>query len=303
MRILSAGDSLTTENTALSLGFFDGVHLGHSAVIGKAAAMESEGLVPAAFTFGVKGGAPGAKLASGLIQTETLKIDTLRSLGVRILYRPEFDDIKGMNAEDFVNDIIVDKLRARSVFCGADFRFGKGASGDAKSLQKLLSNAGIELSIVPSVLVDDSPVSSTRIRAAVISGDMESAKKLLGRPFAIDFPVEHGRMLGRQMGLPTANQRFSEDICIPRFGVYAARVTIDGKVYAAATNIGVKPTVGSDGILAESYIIGFSGDIYGRRIKTELIEFLRPETKFDSLETLKDAIKQDAEKAEKLISQ
>lgn len=301
MRILDANESLTSGQTALALGFFDGVHTGHRAVIGAAVAGRAEGLSPAVFTFGVKSGAPGAKLGMGLVQSVTLKTEVLRQMGVDYLYWPEFEDIQGMSAEDFVKHIIIGRLRARLVCCGADFRFGRGAEGDVAALRRFLEPLGARLEIVSEVLVDGLPVSSTRIREAILAGDMDKASRLLGRPFAIDFTVEEGRHLGRTLGLPTANQRFDERIVRPRFGVYATRVTVRGKTYAAVSNVGVKPTVGSDGVLCESYIRGFSGDIYGERIKTEFIRFLRPEQRFDSVEDLKAAIGRDAEQAFRLL--
>ena len=301
MRILAANDSLTTEHTALALGFFDGVHLGHQAVIRAAVDRSTGEVTPAVFTFGVSAGAPGAKLSVGLVQSPALRTEAMRAMGVKYLYWPEFEGIRGMSAEAFVKDIIIGRLRARVVCCGADFRFGKGARGDIDTLRLLLEPAGAKVHVVPDVLVDGKPVSSTRIREAVMAGDMDTAARLLGRPFAIDFVVEQGRHLGRTLGLPTANQRFDALIVQPRFGVYATRVTIGDKSYPAVSNVGVKPTVGSDGVLCESYIHGFSGDIYGERIVTEFIHFLRPERRFDSVEELKAAIERDAEQVLTLV--
>lgn len=307
MKLLLENENLTNTNSALALGFFDGVHIGHRAVIGAAVdyarAYKGQSLLPAVFTFGLKGGEPGSKAAAGLLQTQTLKAEALSELGVKCLYQPEFSAIQDMDAADFVREIILNKLGARMVACGADFRFGRGAKGDVALLNKMLNDAGAMLTIVPEVLWENEPVSSTRIRAAIAEGEMEKAAAMLGRPFAIDFAVEHGQKLGSALGLPTANQRFSDGIVYPRFGVYAARVHIDGKIYPAAANVGVKPTLGSDGVLSESYIKGFSGNIYGRRIKTELISFLRPEQKFASIDELRAAMHTEAERAFSLLEE
>jgi riboflavin kinase/FMN adenylyltransferase len=301
MQILGETDSLSGACSALALGFFDGVHKGHQAVIGAAVAHGVHGLLPTVFTFGVTGAAPAAKTSAGLLQTPQLKAEALSELGVRCLYQPEFSAIQGMDAADFVHTVILGRLKARMVACGADFRFGRGAGGDVGLLRRMLTEAGVALEVVPQVLWQDAPISSTRIRAAVAAGQMEQAAQMLGRPFAIDFVVEHGQKLGSSIGLPTANQRFDSQIVRPRFGVYAARVSFDGKSYAAAANVGIKPTVGSDGVLCESYIKDFSGNIYGRRIKTELLHFLRPEQKFESVEALRDAIRRDADRAFDLV--
>jgi len=159
------------------------------------------------------------------------------------------------------------------------------------------------VTVLPPVLQEEQPVSSSRIRVAMMEGEMEQAAKLLGRPFTIDFPVVHGRRLGRMLGTPTINQPFPPDFVLPKFGVYASFAEVDGKRLHAVTNVGIKPTVGSEVPLAETYLADFSGNLYGRRVPVSLLHFLRPEQKFDSLDALKNQILTDAGRSAGILAQ
>lgn len=298
--------TLTLESplpSAVAVGFFDGVHIGHQAVIKRASEFKSDGLATCVFSFSTSLAAPAAKRGALLLQTPSLKQKTLKAIGADILLTPDFKNFMGLSPKQFAEDILVKGLGARVVCCGYDYHFGKGASAGADELAALLKPFGADLIKVGAVLQGGSPISSTRIRAALNAGDIGEANAMLGRPFAIDFVVEHGKTLGRKLGFPTANQHIPAGFATPRFGVYATGVTINGKKYAAVTNVGVKPTVGSDCVSAESYILDWDGDIYGQNIETEFYTFLRPEQKFESLEALKTAIAENAVQAREIFSQ
>lgn len=286
--------------TAVALGFFDGVHRGHQAVIGRAVELAGEELAPAVFTFRPSGDMPARK-SGGLLCTEEQKEEELRRLGVRLVASPGFEDIRGISGEDFVRENLFRGMRAKILCCGEDFRFGRGAALAVRELAGLCRELDIRLEVVPPVLEDGAPVSSTRIRAAVSAGEMETARRLLGRPFGICFPVEHGRRLGRRLGFPTINQVFPERFVLPRFGVYAAFVRWKGVLYPAVANVGVKPTVGAERPLAETYIAGFEGDLYGEKVPVSLVSFLRPEQKFPSVDQLREQISRDAAAASALL--
>lgn len=293
----------TMRPTAVAVGFFDGVHRGHQAVIDAALAYQAKGFEACVFSFSIgNNNSPNKKKGARLLQSPSLKSKTVEALGADWLLVPDFSQLMGMAPEQFALEILVRGLNAKVVCCGYDYHFGKGASAGAKELAALLNPHGVAVQQIGAVMDSGAPVSSTRIREALSAGDVETAGRLLGRPFAIDFPVVSGKKLGRRLGFPTANQTIDEPYVQPRFGVYATRVLIDDIAHAAVTNVGVKPTVGSDSVGAESYILDWSGDLYGKQIETQFLSFLRPEQNFGSLEELQNAIAQDASRARSLVS-
>ncbi|MDU7338949.1 MAG: riboflavin biosynthesis protein RibF [Clostridium sp.] len=292
---------IAPSESAVAMGAFDGVHLGHRRVI-SCVTFTARKLVPTVFTFD----ASPQELLKGegdlrLTSCES-KMRVLEGLGVRRVYMPRFEEVRLLSPHDFVEKILHHTLRAKEVSCGFNFHFGCGGTAGSNELREICAEFGIEVSVVPALTVDGEPVSSTRIRKALLLGDATEAARLLGRFYSIDFPVAHGRQLGRQLGAPTINQPFPPGFLAPRFGVYTSVVTVNGKRYAGVTNIGIRPTVGSDGVLAETMIDGFSGDLYGRRVPVELVCFLRPEQKFDNLDQLREAILRDAQTARSLAA-
>ncbi|HWP50317.1 MAG TPA: riboflavin biosynthesis protein RibF [Clostridia bacterium] len=292
----------TQHPTAVAVGFFDGVHRGHRAVIEAALSYKAQGLDACVFSFSIKSGSPEKKKGARLLQTPSLKAKSVEALGADWLLTPDFSQFKGLSPEQFALDVLMRGLNAKVVCCGYDYHFGKGASAGAKELADLLTPYGVAVEQIGAVLDHGLPVSSTRIREALAAGDIMTANRLLGRPFAIDFSVAHGRGLGRELGFPTANQPIGEEYAQLRFGVYATQVLIDGVAHTAVTNVGIKPTVGSDGVGAESYILDWSGDLYNKPVETQFLSFLRPEQKFESLDALKTAIRQDADRARTLAN-
>ena len=282
---------------AAALGSFDGLHLGHRQVIGNT--LSAPGLRPAVITFQQNPSVSLQKKPVPLLTTNEQKLALLEEMGVEVVYLLSFEQIRDMEPEDFV-EALYRICRVRALSCGFNFRFGKNGRGDAGLLKELCREKGIELSVTPPVSVAGETVSSTRIRACLEQGDVQQAGQLLGRPFGYDFEVTHGRQLGRTWGTPTINQPFPQGYVLPRFGVYASLVEVEGQKYYGVTNIGVKPTVGSDCALSETWIPEFSGDLYGEKVPVELLDFIRPERKFDSLDQLKNEILENGVLARKI---
>jgi len=274
-----------SRRAAIALGSFDGVHRGHAEVVGAAAA---SGLLPGVVTF--------TTYRSARILSESLKLAALESLGAALCIRLDFESIRDLAPEKFL-EYLTERLDIGLLCCGENFRFGAHAAGDAALLRRWAVARGIGTTVLPLTLFRGEPVSSTAIRGYLDGGEPERAAALLGRPYAVDFPVAHGREFGRAIGIPTANQVYPDGFCLPRFGVYASRVHAGGRAWPAVTNVGVKPTVGAARPLSETHLLDFSGDLYGQSVKTELLHFLRPERKFESLEALQAAMRRDMDGA------
>ena len=301
MKIIPTLQELVQEDTpcSLALGAFDGLHRGHMAVIHAACAPGGEGQVwePAVFTFHTS---PSGNCA---VLTGRDKERILEHAGIRRLYSLDFRQVRDWEAEPFVRDLLFGTCNARRLCCGKDFRFGKGARGDTALLGRLCEEAGVELYVVPPVTDGGEKVSSTRIRRAVEEGDMPLAGRLLGRPFGFSLEVIHGNHIGGAvLGTPTINQAIPEGFVLPRFGVYASWCRVGGRYFYGVTNVGLKPTVGSDKVLAETWMPDFAGDLYGKQVRVFLMEFLRPEKKFGSLEELKEAIVENGKQAKEAAS-
>ena len=297
MQILKSLDVNIEKPTAISVGYFDGVHKGHKGVIDAALAQQKNGLLSCVFSFEMTVNSPQNKKGAKLIQSPSLKEKAIKDLGVDIFLCPTFSSFMSLTPKEYAVDLLYKKLNARVVCCGYDYRFGKGAVAGANDLKELLTPYGVQVIQLPAVEDLGLPISSTRIRKALEDGDIPTANRLLGREFAVDFVVSHGKKLGSKLGFPTANQIIDQRFIAPRFGVYATTVIVDGISYPAVSNVGVKPTVGSDVVGAESYIIGFEGDLYGKSITTQFKAFIRDEQKFPSIELLRTAIAKDTQTA------
>ena len=283
---------------AVALGCFDGLHLGHRRVIRAACA---PGLTPSVLTFADPLEELGGK-SGGQLVTKRQKLHLLEQMGVQQVYSLRFAAIRTMSPEQFVDEVLVRVCHAWKVCCGFNFTFGYKGAGTPEMLQALCEERGIGCEIVPAVEVDGETVSSTRIRALVQQGDVAAAERLLGRPFGYDFEIVRGRQLGRTMGTPTINQVFTEGFVLPRFGVYAALVDVGGEKYYGVANVGVKPTVGSDGPLCETWMPDYHGrELYGETVRTELHGFVREERRFPGLSELHEQILRDRETAKKII--
>jgi len=282
------------EPVSAALGYFDGVHLGHAEVINKAL---SQGLKTAVVTFSHNPGKKADGRPVPEITLPALKEKILESMSVDFCIYLDFDKVRNLEPEEFI-DLLTEKLNVKYISCGFNYRFGKGASADVRRLDEICRPKGIKVYTTEPVCVGGKPLSSTRIRSCIASGDVKCAMELLGRPFAVYGEVVHGRRLGRVLGTPTINQLLPPPQLLPRFGVYASVTHVGDTLYPSVTNIGVKPTVSSNEVAgSETYIIGFDGDLYGKVIQVDLIEFLRPEMKFESVDRLKEQMGRDTEKA------
>ena len=285
-----------SKGTAVAMGFFDGIHIGHRAVIeGAVRWARAHGAAPAVFTFGLP---TENKMKGKRLLSTADKHALIESLGVEHYLCPEFEQIKGMSPEQFVLGIVRD-CRARALFCGENFTFGAKAAGNPDLLKKLCAPLGVEVVVVPMAQFEEKPVSSTRIRTALEGGDIPAANAMLGMPYAIRFAVHHGAGLGRTLGVPTINQIYPAGFQMPRFGIYITRTKIGDKWYPSATGLGTRPTVNADEtkVTCETFIPDFSGDLYGTDPVVEFHAYLSPSKKFETLDQLRDCINHAAQRA------
>lgn len=289
----------------LTVGNYDGFHLGHQAVLTRLREVGAElGLPTALLTFepmpreffDPRGAPP--RLAS-----LREKIEDAADLGLDRLICARFDRrLAEMPPEAFVRDLLVDGLGARYLLVGEDFRFGRERAGDVGMLTALGRELGFETASLPAVLEGGERVSSTRVRTALAAGEPERAVRLLDRPYRISGRVCRGERLGRALGVPTANLRLTRKPA-PRFGVYAVDAVLDdGRVLPAAANLGVRPTVNGRGCLLEVHLLDYAGDLYSRRLAARFRHFLRPETRFHDTEAMRVQMVADIERVRSLLA-
>lgn len=288
-----------------ALGNFDGFHEGHQAVVGRAVALaRAEGRPALVATFDphpvrfFRPDAPPFRLTS-LDQRERL----FASAGADAMLVFRFDAaLASLTAEQFVAERIAGLFGAAGVVTGEDFTFGKGRSGDVAVLKRLGAEHRLSVDAVAPVMDGGAPISSSLIREALCAGDCETAAALLTRPFAIEGVVEHGDKRGRTLGYPTANLSLGTYLR-PHFGIYAVRGRLeDGRVLEGAANLGIRPTFDPPKELLEPYFFDFDGDLYGHTIKVELISFIRPEARFDSMDALAAQMEQDCAEARRRLA-
>ncbi|MDP9414086.1 MAG: bifunctional riboflavin kinase/FAD synthetase [Pseudomonadota bacterium] len=288
----------------VALGNFDGFHKGHQAVVGRAVGRaRAEGRPVLVATFDphpvrfFRPETPPFRLTT-LDQRERM----FAAAGADAMLVFRFDGaLASLTAEQFVSERLLRLVGAAGVATGEDFTFGKGRSGNVEVLKQLGRGHGFSVDSVAPVEADGTPVSSSLIREALQAGDCEAATRLLSRPFAIEGVVEHGDKRGRTIGYPTANLSLGRYLR-PRFGIYAVRGRLrDGHVLAGAANLGIRPTFDPAKELLEPYFFDFSGDLYGQTIEVELVSFLRPEAKFDSIDALKAQIDADCAEARRRL--
>lgn len=285
-----------------ALGFFDGVHLGHQAILEKSRELaEKHGLASGAITFDTHPQLLTAGGAPGLINTPTDRERLLRRWVSNVVTLPFDEHIRTMPWEDFL-ELLRSDYDAAGFVCGDDFRFGFKGLGNADILDRFCKEHQLPFCPVPEQTLEGVRISSTHIRSLLEAGNLEEANRFLGHAHMLTGKVVPGKQLGRRLGIPTANLTQPEGLAALRYGVYACRCRVDGGCYAAVTNIGVRPTVSGEGVTIEPWLQGYTGDLYGKEITLEFIAFLRPEKKFDSLEELKNAILEDAEKTNKIFA-
>ena len=294
--------TVSPKPTAVALGYFDGVHLGHKSVIKSAVDCKREGLAPAVFTFSStpKRGTEQSQLTGF---EENARI--FEQIGVEILYILDFETVREKTPEEFVEGVLKKVFKAEKVFCGYNYHFGKNGTATGEVLTELCKKYGIEAFINKPVKMERDYISSTKIREYLKEGKVQEANKMLGYDYGIISESVEGRHLGAALGTPTINLNFESNRLIPRYGVYASVVIIGEERYIGVTNIGVKPTVSEKNIPnCETWMPLYKGgELYGKRVEVRLQEFLRPEKKFDSLSELKNAIKHDGDTAVKILKQ
>lgn len=293
IRRIPGGEKL--RNTCLALGNFDGIHQGHKAIVDACLAeAKKEGLTDVVWTFARHPDQYFPGHAGDSILSADDKARLLEDMGVSHLVEEDFPRVRDLSPTAFCREILLAELDARVVVCGFNFRFGKNGAGTPEDLRRELERAGRRVLVAPPVLWEGEPISSTRVRTALQEGRPQDAMAMLGRPYFIRFPVSHGNRLGRQMGFPTINQIYPASYVIPRRGVYAVEVVLDGVSYGGVCNVGRRPTVEENGAdTAETHLFNFSGDLYGKEATVRFLSFLRPETKFDGLDALKAQIARD----------
>ena len=298
---------LTTPRKApssVALGFFDGVHAGHRAVIG--AAVETarrEGLTPRVFTFrpeGADASRPVSKSGLTLLQREEQKEAVLEELGVEEVICPPFETFRSMTPEQFVQGFLGETLHARVLVCGFNYHFGRGGQAGVEELRALCAPLGIQVEALPPVLWQGEVVSSTRIRQCIREGQIEEAAAMLCAPFTLAAEVVHGKGLARTLSWPTINQLFPPDFTIPRRGVSWSQVEIGGRRWNGITNVGIKPTLHETNLTMETYILDYKGDLYGQELSVALLRFLRPESQFASVQALSQRILADIQTVRQL---
>ncbi len=281
----------------LCLGNFDGVHLGHIALLEQAIRQkkrleaEYHDIKCGVVTFTQ----PTHQVLSRTPLPRITDLEEKRLLfarhGIDILIALDFGAVKDMSARDFVRQILREQCNCKMAVCGFNFRFGAGGAGTQDTLISLMDGNAV---VVPPVVIDGTTVSSTVIRAAIAEGDMQRANSLLGRPFGLKSQVLHGRGVGNTLGFATINQHFQPNHIIPAKGVYASCCVVDGSPLPAVSNVGTHPTFGDgDEIVCETHILDFDGDLYGKTVTTQLHYFIRPERKFDSPEQLTAEVTQN----------
>ncbi|WP_316607743.1 riboflavin biosynthesis protein RibF [uncultured Ruminococcus sp.] len=287
------------EGSAVALGFFDGVHLGHRAVL-KACA--GSGLHRVVLTFSQPPAKTIGRACPPLLTDNARKAALLGELGAEDVIFADFASLRELSPAEFVRSILYERLHAKQVYCGFNYRFGKDGDGDTALLTVLCSEYGIGVTVIEPVYLDGEAVSSTRIRACIAAGEVGRAAEMLGGCYTIEGDIGGGNHIGTTMGFPTVNIPIGEGLCVPRYGVYAARITIDGRTFTAATNIGVHPTVEViSRPLCESFLLDFEGgDLYGKHAVCELRQFIRGERKFESIEELQTQIRHDCSVIAKL---
>lgn len=290
---------MSTNQRVIALGFFDGVHTAHGALLRRVKEVAAErNAVPAAFTFDCH---PSARLSGRSVPLLTSVEDRAFLMqsryGMEEILVASFDEMMQMNWADFISHYLAGEQSAVHVVCGNDFRFGWKGEGNPERLKSKCAELGIGCDVIGAIELDGIRVSSTYIRTLIESGDMERAAEFLGHPHILSDIVTPGKRLGRTLGFPTVNLHFQPGVIVPAYGVYAAKVYLeDGSEQIAAVNVGVRPTVEEvSEPNVEAFLLDFDGDLYGQRVRVEFYHRIRGERKFPSVEALTREVLRNAE--------
>ncbi len=293
---------VSSAENAVALGYFDGIHTAHRKILEEMACLaDSHSLEKRVFTFyrDIPLQSKGMDIFSPQDREKAME-----DMGIDLYFCPPFSSFNALSCEEFVQNVLAVSLKAKAVFCGDNFFFGKGRRGDVNTLGFLCKKYNIEFFPVKTLYSGNAPISSTRIRKALELGDIEEANSLLGFPYSVNFEVIHGKKLGKKMGTPTINQVFPQDMTSPAEGVYITSAELNGRVYPAATGLSRRPTVERQGErTCETYIKGFDGDLYGRKVRVKFYRFLHPIQKYPDLSRLGKMISESADESEKYLSE
>lgn len=299
----SSIDYISPSPCVVALGCFDGVHLGHEAVIRRAREIADAHALPlTVWSFQTPPKNYFSPVAVAQLTTPEEKEARMCALGVDLFLSIPFDEaIATIPYKDFFEDILYRRLMARHLVCGFDFTFGAKGLGNAERLSALCEARSLSLTVIPPFLMDGEAVSASAIREAVESGEVETASRLLGRSYAITSEVVHGQHLARSLGFRTINQLIPEGKSVPRHGVYVSRIDVGGDTHYGISNVGMRPTVGGTLLCSETHIFDFSGELYGSSPTVSFLHFLRPEVCFASLNELTQQVNADIASARKWL--
>lgn len=295
--------------TAVAIGKFDGIHVGHRKLLTEIVEQKKQGLLACVFTFDPSPAVFFGKGNAVELTTREEKRKLFEQMGIDVLVEfPMNERTAKISPETFVKEVLAGMLQAKYVAAGEDVSFGDKGAGNADLLKQLSETLGYQLSLISKVCYEGKEVSSTYVRECVEQGDMELAKALLGKPYSVEGEVLHGYKLGRKLDMPTTNMCPPERKLLPPFGVYFSKVSLwdeeksDWDTYGGITNIGLKPTVEAERkVGVETNIFDFEGDLYGRWVKVELLKFHRPEMRFENVEVLKAELHKDSQICRKYL--
>ncbi|NLJ96187.1 MAG: bifunctional riboflavin kinase/FAD synthetase [Clostridiales bacterium] len=295
MKYIADNTNISIKNSVVTLGKFDGLHQGHQMLINKVLYYKEKGYTSVMFTFLYHPYNLFSDNEFKLIYTEEEKVSILSKSNLDVLISYPFTrETMATSPEDFIKDILVKKLDAKVIVVGEDFRFGHNRKGDVAMLKSMESVYGFKVLALEKMRWDDTIISSSIIRSELEKGNMKEVNFMLGKPYSIYGKVLHGRKIGRTLGMPTTNLIPPSNKLLPSCGVYATRTIIDNVSYPGMTNIGYKPSVGIEkdkGV--ETYLYDFDGDLYGKEIQVEILDYVREEIKFDNLQDLKAKMNED----------
>ncbi|WP_353095263.1 bifunctional riboflavin kinase/FAD synthetase [Tissierella praeacuta] len=287
----------TRFNTAIALGNFDGIHIGHQQLIKTMVSKSKElGIKSSLLLFKSHTKTIIDNNKPKTITNNQQKFKIAEDLGVDIIYMLNFnEEIMKLSGEEFIRDIIIKKMNGKLLVVGFDYRFGYKASGNSKYLIELGRKYNIDVIVLDPIYKDEDIISSSNIRNLIANGNVSGSLKMLGRPYSITGKVIPGKNRGNKLGFPTANIEPIDNYVIPKNGVYMTNTIVDGKRYTSATNIGYNPTFNEDILKIETYLLDFNGDIYGKILEIEFLDFLRNDIKFENKEALIEQMKTDIE--------
>lgn len=281
--------------TGIALGNFDGIHLGHrTLILSMLEDAKKLNIIPSVLLFSKHPRELLHGKSPNLLTSLEDKREILEQMDVKTIYEIDFnEEFRKLSPENFVKEILLDKLNVQSVFVGFDYRFGYKASGDINTLKELGDKYKFKVTIIDPVYDEKEILSSTYVRMHIKEGNLRLVNDMLGRNYKIKGQVVHGNRIGRTLGFPTANIELSINYQVPKIGVYKTKTIVDKKEYISLTSIGTNPTVGGDSIKIETYILGFNSNIYNKKIEVEFIEYIREEMMFPNLEELKTQMQKD----------